>query len=163
MCVECMPNFEFKDDFPNDKNCYPISDGNYYFFDQDNKHHLTEGEICPENYNKLIPEKKRCIDECKNDNLYKYEYQNICYKFCPTGTIQSINDNFRCEEKIGNDEDEEYCQLMTTNLESNNHELSYDEINQLTLEYFEQFGSLDNFVSKKENDNYIIYIYKLSD
>ena len=36
-------------------------------------------ENCPEYFNKLIPEKSKCIDNCKNDNIYKYEYNNLCY------------------------------------------------------------------------------------
>ena len=28
---------------------------------------------------KIIKEKKICIDDCKNDNIYKYEFNNICY------------------------------------------------------------------------------------
>ena len=34
---------------------------------------------CPLDYNKLIPEKNECIDNCTKDNEYKYEFQNKCY------------------------------------------------------------------------------------
>jgi hypothetical protein len=52
--------------------------------------------ICPAGYNKFIKDKKRCIDECKNDNIYQYEYLNECYRNCPNGT-QEINNNYICE------------------------------------------------------------------
>ena len=29
--------------------------------------------------NKFILEENKCIDNCKNHNIYKYEYNNICY------------------------------------------------------------------------------------
>ena len=57
-CIECKSNFTFLNDSLNDKNCY---------------------KICPENYNKLIKQKNKCIDECKNDNIFIYEYNNICF------------------------------------------------------------------------------------
>ena len=83
-CEECINNFEFKEDFENDKNCYRICDY-YYFFDENNKYECTESSECPEQHSKLISEKKRCINECKNDNRYKNEYNNNCYEACPIG------------------------------------------------------------------------------
>ena len=38
---------------------------------------------CPDNYNKLIIEKRKCIDDCSKDNLYRFEYNNICYLIYP--------------------------------------------------------------------------------
>jgi hypothetical protein len=32
--------------------------------------------------------KKKCIDDCKNDDTYKFEYNNQCYKNCPEGTYE---------------------------------------------------------------------------
>ena len=34
-------------------------------------------------------EKKECIDNCQNDDIYKYEYNKICYIECPNGTNYS--------------------------------------------------------------------------
>ena len=46
---------------------------------------------------KFIFEKNKCIDSCSNDNEYKLEYNNICYKNCPDGTSVSGTGNF-CEK-----------------------------------------------------------------
>ena len=43
---------------------------------------------CPEKYNKLIINKGKCIDECLKDNIYIFEYNNICYE------IQIINETY---------------------------------------------------------------------
>ena len=43
-------------------------------------------EICPTFYNKIIEQKKKCIDDCKSDDEYIYEYNNICCKKCPETT-----------------------------------------------------------------------------
>ena len=64
----------------NISNCYEICNY-YYYFDKLNELICTES--CPEEYNKTIKEKNKCIDDCKNDDIYKYEYNNICYEKCP--------------------------------------------------------------------------------
>ena len=71
-CLECKEGFRFINDLIYNNNCYII---------------------CPEN-GKLIKEKNICIDECKNDNIYKYEYNNICYEHCPEGTSETSNKCF---------------------------------------------------------------------
>ena len=40
----------------------------------------TPDKQCPPNYNKLIEDKNKCIDDCQKDDTYKYEYKNICYQ-----------------------------------------------------------------------------------
>ena len=47
----------------------------------------------PEQFSKLIKEKRKFIDVCKKDDLYKYEYNNICYEECPKGTINNETNN----------------------------------------------------------------------
>ena len=89
-CLKCKNNYRFIDDFENDKNCYEKCDYLYYF-DEFKGYHCTEDMQCPDEINKLIPEKNRCIDQCKNDNNYMNEYNNICYKECPQDTISNNN------------------------------------------------------------------------
>ena len=48
---------------------------------------------------KIIPDKNKCIDKCKNDPDYQYEYNNICYKTCPLCTQISSNEEKLCEVK----------------------------------------------------------------
>ena len=78
----------------NISNCYEICNY-YYYFNKSNEYHCTKDFECPEEYNKLIENKSKCIDECRNDNIYKYNYKNKCYQKCPEGTI--INEtNYTC-------------------------------------------------------------------
>ena len=56
----------------------------------------TETDNCTGNYNKFIFEKSKCIDKCENDDIYKYEYNNICFEKCPEGTIISSKKNYFC-------------------------------------------------------------------
>ena len=50
--------------------------------------------------NKLIIEKKKCIDDCENDDTYKFEYNNICYN-----SSQLENEN--TEENINSEHTEQ--------------------------------------------------------
>ena len=92
-CIECKLNYIFVNDSLNTNNCY-INCDNYYYFDSSDDYHCTLNDECPTEYSKIINEKKKCIDNCKNDDIYKYEYNNICYEHCPNDTyITSDNIN----------------------------------------------------------------------
>ena len=43
-----------------------------------NKYYCTKSEICPENYNKLIIDNKQCVNNCSEDAIYKYDFENYC-------------------------------------------------------------------------------------
>ena len=43
-----------------------------------------------------------CINDCKNDELNKYEYEFFCYLECPKGTHSSKNDKYLCEKNVNN-------------------------------------------------------------
>ena len=49
---------------------------------------------------KYIIEKNECIDDCSKDKNYSYEYNNNCYKSCPTRTHISPNNDYLCEDLI---------------------------------------------------------------
>ena len=67
----------------------------YYYIDDSNNFHCIEE--CPESYNKLIIEKKQCIDDCKNEDKYYYEFNNTCYEKCPEGTyLLSNHEDYKC-------------------------------------------------------------------
>ena len=69
----------------------------YHYLDKDNNIKCTSDFSCPDGYNKLISDKKECINDCKKDTLYKYEYKNKCYKKCPSPKTELINDTY-CSE-----------------------------------------------------------------
>ena len=85
-CDECIDSYIFLNDFfVIQKNCY-IQCNYYYYFNNTNEYTCTRSNQCTLKYNKTIEQKKKCIDECKNDNEYKYEYNNICFNYCPEST-----------------------------------------------------------------------------
>ena len=102
-CVKCKNHFKFYNNSENIINCYPICN-NYYYFNESNIFHCTENLKCPEKYNKLILDKGNCIDECKNDDIYKYEYNNDCYQQCPDNMFFKDTNNFTCIFNLTNNE-----------------------------------------------------------
>ena len=94
-CIECIDNYIFINDSEIKTNCYEKCEY-YYYFDSSNKYHCTETNECPNEYKILIKEKNKCINICKNDKDYKYEFNNTCYKNCPDETFPSF---FICEYK----------------------------------------------------------------
>ena len=98
-CDECKDDLIFITDITNN-NCYEKCQF-FYYFNEINQYYCTLDNSCPETY-KLIEEKRKCITECKNDDLYIYEYNNNCYKQCPNGTIENDLDKicYNISEKI---------------------------------------------------------------
>ena len=92
-CEECISNYRFLNDFDNDKNCYPDCGTYNYYFDESNVYHCTENEACPTPYDKLIPQKKKCIDQCEKDNTYKFEYHHTCLDHLVTQTTKVDNNH----------------------------------------------------------------------
>ena len=46
--------------------------------------------ICfTEENKKFVVENKKCLKSCRDDDVYSYEYNNICYKNCPVNTYVS--------------------------------------------------------------------------
>ena len=77
-CLECYENYTLINDFDNFSNCYPNCDYYYYYnMENNNNYECTSENKCPEKYSKIIKKKKRCINECYNDNIYKYEYNSF--------------------------------------------------------------------------------------
>ena len=98
-CIKCFANYTFEINVDNLINCYENC-SYYYYIDNNYDYHCTLNYSCPNEYNKLIPYKRKCIDNCKNDDLYRYELKNICYNNCPFPYSKLINDTYcQCEEE----------------------------------------------------------------
>ena len=127
-CTKCINNYTFINDTTKKNNCYPICD-NYYYFNELNDYICTENKNCPfYNYNKLIKEKNKCIDDCSKDDTYKYEYNNLCYLYCPEGTNSSSNNEFLCQNKA-------YIQSLDTSINITNISYNGSEYQCITKDF----------------------------
>ena len=90
-CIKCKSNYSFEINYNYYKNCYNNCSYFHYLEKYKNINLCTETEDCPEEYNKLIYNKRECIKKCEEDDEYKYEFRKRCYKHCPEGSIQTEN------------------------------------------------------------------------
>ena len=148
-CTSCENNFIFTPDL-NTTNC--VMKCKYFYFYQKNKKYIcTKNNTCPNLYNKLIKDKKKCTDDCKKENIYKYYYNGECLKECPDNTKD--NNDFLCR-------DLDKCILTRKELYLLNENDTKKEIEKLVLEYVKVFNYTNNHISFYENKIYSVIIYK---
>ena len=72
-----------------------------YLNKEKNVYFCTESFKCPNRFSKLIYNKRKCINKCDEDEDYKYEFRNKCWKECPKESKKSENitsqNNYYCE------------------------------------------------------------------
>ena len=145
-CIECKPGFIFLNESNYDNNCYKNCN-HLYYFDELNEHNCTEGGGCPEKY-KLIKEKNKCIKECKNDQFYQYEYNNICYYQCPSETY-TLND-FKCYIK-----NETHKDFLENIINMISYKINITELNNGPDLFFIKDNISYTFTTtSKQNDNF---------
>ena len=156
-CTECKPKYELRNDFNNGKTCYEKCKFNYYY-DSDNNIICTSDSSCPDDM-KFIEPKKRCIEVCKNDNIYKFEYKGKCYERCPQNTKMSSTDNNICEDATEEEPESDECNLKLNEFDLLNEELTNAALNNLNNLYASKYGKSNNYITKLENEYYKIFIY----
>ena len=121
-CIECSLGKIFLNDSKYETNCYEKCEY-YYYFDDFNNYICLEERNCPQNYNKLIKEKNKCIDDCKKDDIYKYEYNNICYKDIQIESIEKTSNNINTNSNIENNEffSDYYFEMLKEDLNIKNY------------------------------------------
>ena len=78
-------------------------------------YHNNCSDICIRfNSKKYIVEEKLCINDGSNENIYNFEYNNICYENCPNDIILS-NGNYLCMN----------TNTITNKRNNSNHKITY--------------------------------------
>jgi len=106
-CKVCNNGLRFLNEANYSSNCfddcisenhYGISTQLYYYIDETNGYNCINS--CSGKYNKTIKDKNKCIDDCKNDDKYKYEYNSKCYINCPDSTYKKDDiQEYLCYDK----------------------------------------------------------------
>ena len=123
-CLECNLNYTFKIQINNYLNCY-TNCSYYYYFDSNDNYQCTINNSCPNEYNKLIPDKRQCIKNCENEILYKYEFENKCYNYkinisSTNLFVTNIDSGFK-DNIVTTDEFRNFSLFSTTdNMDKNN-------------------------------------------
>ena len=152
-CTSCKNNKILNPEIPNSSNC--IFQCTHFYYYQREQYECSEKETCPDNYSLEIKEKRKCIDKCENDNLYKIQYDGQCYKEEPEGT------NYDAIEKISKDIDIAKCKLNEKELRLLSGEnITEQEINIKAKIFAKEFIYTNKHVTVYKNDLYSIALFK---
>ena len=117
---------------------------------------MTTLPQCPEDYNLLIREKRKCIDNCQKDSIYKYQYNGECYVKCPKDTNEDNIDHI-C--KVINIES---CTMSSSQFELNDF-LKEGGVEKIAKTYAKEFNYTTKHISLLKNEVYSIMLYKDKD
>ena len=152
-CTVCESNYIMNRDFLNSTNCL-IKCPYFYYYTSFGQYKCTKTPKCPEELSLLIKEKGRCIDLCKNDNIYKYEYNGQCFKECPEDTNHEENE-FICKDININK-----CIMTEKEINLLNQNVTDNEVEEIAKSFALEFEYTENHVSIFKNNIYTITIYK---
>ena len=152
-CTSCDIDSIFRPETNGTTNCVKKCKYKYYFslFDQ---YKCTENDQCPNDAILLIKEKNKCIQDCKFDDTYRFQYNGECLKKCPNNTKEENNickniDYNKCSYK----ENKNYL----------NENFSNKDLDLLVKVYGEEYNYTNNHVSLYKNNFHTIAIYKNKD
>ena len=154
-CTSCESNYIFIPDLINSNNCF-LKCKYYYYYNDYDQYRCTTTNECPEKYNILIKEKRKCTDDCTKDNIFKYYYNGECLKKCPTNTED--NNDYICKDKYLNK-----CLLTENELNIINENITENYIEKIVLKFIKDFSYSENHVSIYKNNFNLIAIYKNKD
>ena len=147
-CIECKSDFILLSELDKKTNCFPC-EFNYFIDSINNLYFCTEDSICPSNLKNLIKEKKKCINRCNEDDIYQYEYYNICLEICPNETI--ISDNKICYNKNETEENVAQNEITKTREVLTSGKMNFTD-------YYEKIGNLSIQITTSESQtNYTNY------
>ena len=124
----------------------------YFYYIEQNIYTCTIVDSCPDEHNLMIKEKSKCINNCKDDNEYRYKYNGECFKECPNNTNDDTD--FICK-----DIDLNKCFLTENEYTAIKENTTLNEIEELVINYVNEFNYTDSHVSLYKNGDYTITIY----
>ena len=151
-CTSCEENYIKKPEYENSTNCV-FECIYYYYYTTYDQYKCTSIPECPKEYKLLIKNKNKCINNCIDDDKYKFKYNGECLEECPNNTED--NNDYLCKDINLNK-----CVLSENKYNSLNKEITDEEIELAAEKYTQEFQYTDNHVSVFKNDIYTITFYK---
>ena len=101
--------------------------------------------VCFSNTAKIIIEKKKCIDKCENDDIFKYEYKNICFNHTILETNGITEENQITYSEI----------MMETEINDNTQKEMFEEV--------ESMEKIEKSQSESSENNIILENFSVED
>ena len=127
----------------------------YYYYTSFDQCRCTENGQCPADNNLLVRPKTKCINNCNNDTIYKYQYNSECLEICPDNT--NPNEFNICEDK-----DRNICTLSIFKLDLNLEELKSSNIELSVSNYVKEYLYTNNHISQFDNEFFSYILFKNS-
>ena len=159
-CSECKSDFVFLGDPRFMMNCYKKCDYYFYYQELSDEYTCTEIKECPNEYNKIIKEKNECVEQCRNDNIFKYEYNNTCYEKCPNETffqkgdyICIPNEEYNTDDlyEIKIDEKDDKIMIIQDDIENGNLDDVINNVSQSKEDFFNKEDDMLLQITNSEN------------
>ena len=153
-CITCKDGYIKSPGINSTTNCAKDCDY-YYYYTLTGNYLCTEDFYCPNEASNLIQTENKCINNCTENNIYKKQYNGICYEYCPENTEfnESLN---KCVDTNLNK-----CSITVKEIKINITHLNFNTINTLVKNYANEFHYTLNHISViYSNENYSIAIYK---
>ena len=147
-------DYRFDPENKNSSNC--VADCVYYYYISYGQYKCTNLPQCPDESNLLIRKKRKCIQSCAEDEIYKYQYNGECYEICPNDTIVDKS-NHLC--KIPNVDS---CTQSSNQFELYNF-LKEGGVEKIAKIYSQEFNYTNKHISLYVNEVYSIMLYKNKD
>ena len=96
-CIECLDEYIYENINNNYKNCYKPIPTTYITPKIITTNIIIENNNCEKNKGKIINGEKKCIENCYEEEIYKYEFNNTCFEQCPNNTKESNKNKYICE------------------------------------------------------------------
>ena len=152
-CTSCDVDSIFRPETNSTTNCVKKCKYKYYYTSYGH-YKCSENDYCPNEAKLYINSKNKCIEDCKLDDIYKYQYNGECFDKCPNGTIEENNicvniKNNKCSYR--------------ENIDYLKSKISNEDINILAKKYSTEYMYTNNHISIYKNDLYFIALYKNKD
>ena len=155
-CTSCEENYIKKPEDENSTNCV-LKCKYLYYYTNYNQYKCTSLPICSQDYYLIIKKKDKCVNNCMNDDIYKFQYNGECLKECPENTK---NDS----DHLCKDIDLNKCILSEEDFISLKEDnITDDEIEKLAGNFAKEFTYTNNHISVFKNSIYSITLYKNGD
>ena len=151
-CLSCDFNFIRNEDYPEKNNCVYKCDY-YYYYDKYNEYKCTTINYCPEEYYLLVKNKKKCIDNCQKDNIYKLQYNGECVINCPYNTIKN-DSTFICEYQKNK------CSLSNKEMQINSENEIETYIDKMVKAYAQEFLYTNTHITNYKSKYIDMILYK---
>ena len=103
-CIKCNSEYFYELNMLSYLNCYNKCKFNYYYDEFNQKYFCTPDNNCVNYYDKLIYEKNQCVNDCKKNPNFPFEFKKKCYSECPKNISEiSKEKKFFCEIKCSKD------------------------------------------------------------